>query len=187
MTGAKHTPGVPWVNTPRCLAPPPRSPSVRSVPQDSSKTPRQEGAHAQEPVSNLYHDRAMTTQELSINNVLSQYPIGCVVDQCAVHTKCPPGKYTKVVGSSSAQTKCEPCAAGFYKATTSNSSMKTDNCTLHHSQCPPGKHTTVTGSASPQRTCETCSAGFFKPITFKNSTCSRGRCLAIMICEKPPA
>ena len=108
---------------------------------------------------------------------------GCQINQCAAHTKCPPGKYTKTRGSVTAQPKCEACAPGFFKATTSNSSNQTDACTVQQSLCPLGTSTTVTGSTSPQRKCKACKIGFFTPIMSKNSTCDHGRCLAIMIYE----
>ena len=48
--------------------------------------------------------------------------IGCPISNCAAHVKCPPGKYTKTVGSASAQAECEDCAAGSFNASTSISS-----------------------------------------------------------------
>ena len=107
------------------------------------------------------------------------YHLGCSIDRCIAHTKCPPGKYTKKPGSTTVQPDCEPCAAGFFKSDTSNSSSKTDSCIVHKTRCPAGKYTSAKGSTMPQPMCQTCAAGFFKAAS--NSTCGLGRCLVVIV------
>ena len=106
----------------------------------------------------------------------------CPNVRCKAHTKCPAGKYTKTVGSATAQPKCEACAAGFFKAYTSQSSLETDSCTTGREiQCPPGKHIKATTTAQPQ--CETCATGFFKT-TMSTSSAKSDSCTAHTKC--PP-
>ena len=91
--------------------------------------------------------------------------------QCTAHTKCPPGKFTKVAGSATSEPECEKCPPRSSKALnsstfasnssnfTSNSSNATDPCAVDTiaadnitadnitagTGCPPGKYTTHAG------------------------------------------
>ena len=92
-------------------------------------------------------------------------------DSCITHTKCPPGKYTKTVGSVTTQPECEVCETGYFKAFTSTSSVDNDSC-VAHTTCPPGKYTTIAGSVYAEPRCETCAVGFFKAFTSRSSMCA---------------
>merc|ERR1719201_2758918 len=90
---------------------------------------------------------------------------------CIAHTNCPAGKFTKAVGTATAQPQCETCTAGFFKDVKSSSSTKTERCTAH-TNCPAGKYTKAVGTATAQPQCETCPAGFFKSTASKFSIVS---------------
>ena len=92
--------------------------------------------------------------------------------------KCPLGKYTSVGGFINALPKCESCAPGFFKTTTSTSSTETDSCTAAKEiQCPAGEYVKATGSAQPK--CEACAPGFLKmkgsPRTSEPNACTAHR------------
>ena len=106
--------------------------------------------------------------------------IGCPLEWCAAHTKCPPGKYTQTAGSVISQPECQTCDTGFFKASTSTNSTEQDSCTAH-TKCPPGKYTTAAGSITAQPKCETCETGFYKAYPSRSSMCvgaasPAGRC-----------
>ena len=91
-------------------------------------------------------------------------------DSCTVHTKCPPGKYTKAFGTGITQPRCAVCPPGFIKTLTSGSSIKTDSC-IGHTMCPLGKYTIKVGTPTTQPECKACALGFFKPTKSIKSTC----------------
>ena len=95
--------------------------------------------------------------------------IGCPLEWCAAHTKCPPGKYTKKAGTAVAQPECETCPDGFFKDHASKSSISTDSCTIHY-ECPPGEYALAGGSVIKQPTCEMCAPGLFKDVASSSST-----------------
>ena len=102
------------------------------------------------------------TSQQSNAHCVSQPSTRCPNIQCNAHTKCPHGKYTKAIGSTTGQPQCEHCAAGFFKSALSDSSMETDFCTAVPSiQCPAGKSIKISSERAPQ--CEGCKSGFFKP------------------------
>ena len=107
------------------------------------------------------------------NHILPFYsfPLGCLNRRCIEHAKCPPGMYTKAVGNATTQTDCNVCASGFFKAFMSDSSNRTDACTVSRKnvKCPPGEYILVTSIAQPK--CEACTAGYFTAVASDLSIC----------------
>ena len=106
----------------------------------------------------------------------------CPLEWCTAHINCQPGKYAKAAGTTSSQTDCEVCTPGFFKASTSKISNRTDSC-IAHTKCPPGKYTKIAGNTTTQPECEVCPNGFFTALTSSNST-TTDSCVAHTKC--PP-
>ena len=101
---------------------------------------------------------------------LCAWSIDCPLEWCVAHTRCPPGKYTKRVGTATTQPGCEVCPTGLFKAYASASSTTTDSCTTAHIECPAGKHAVSGGSITSQHMCAACMTGFYKTSASSSST-----------------